>query len=311
MLFSAGCSAEGREPGIDIPRTFKQLDIGQTFSIEPRPPGYLSTKTVREARDRPGASIYPYVHSVASLTFRTSDPCFSLLEPCSSISFQLTGDRGAALLTKHPIYREEIQLEGTFKEYTKEHYDSWVAFARERGHPDDIKPVLVTGVDMTMDFAMVTYSKDDDDLTAVFTISAPGVTSPWGTWRTPGVIHTNCGPQPRRPPFATSHIETNSDEYNQCVFVRYYTIRKRLGIPRVIRAAAGPHDLSPESPNSDGGSPLEAQSDSDSGSDTISSPFDVDDGGSAMSVESGADTIIHNITPVRSLSFPSVLARCE
>ena len=296
-----------------MPRTFKQLDVGQTFTIEPRPPGYLSTKTVRETRDRPGGSIYPYAHPVASVPFRTSDACFSMLEPCSSSSFQLTGDRGAALLTKHPIYREEIQLEGTFKEYTKEHYDSGVAFARERGHPDDIKPVLVTGVDMTRDFAMVTYSKDDDDLTAAFTISAPGVTSPWGTWRTPGVVHTNCGPQPRRAPFDTGPTETDSDEFNQCVFVRYYTMRKRLGIPRVVRAAAGPHDLGPGSPNSNGGSPLAAQSDSDSSSDTISSPFGDggDDSGSATSVDSDADAVIHNIIPVRPLPFPPVLAHYD
>jgi len=306
LLFSAGCSAEGKELGVDVPRTFKQLDIGQTFTIEPEPHGYLSTKTVRETRDRPGASIYPCVHSVASISLRTSDVCFSMLEPCSSISFQLTGDRGAALLTKHPIYRKEIQLEGKFKEYTKEHYDSWVGFARERGHPDDIKPVLVTGVDMTRDFAMVTYWKDDDDddMTVAFTISAPGVTSPWGTWRKPGVVHTNCGPQPR-PPFDTNDMEIDTDEYNQCVFVRYYTIRKRLGIPRVVRAAAGPHDLGPGSPNSGGGSPLETQSNSDSGSDTISNPFGDggDDGGSATSVESEADAVIHNIIPVRSSPF--------
>jgi len=201
---------------------------------------------------------------------------------------------------------EEIQLEGTFKEYTKEHYDSWVGFARERGYPDDIKPVLVTGVDMTRDFAMVTYSKDDDDMTAAFTISAPGITSPWGAWRTPGVIHTNCGPQPRRPPFDT---ETDSDECNQCVFVRYYTVRKRLGIPRVVRAAAGPHDLDPGSPDLNGGSPLEARSNSDSGSDTISSRVGDggDDSGSVISVESEADAVVHNIIPVCSLQFPPVL----
>jgi len=163
LFFSAGCSAEGREPGVDIPRTFKQLDVGQTFTIEPRPPGYVSTKSVCETRDLPRPSIYPYVHSVTSIPFRTSDACFSMLGPGSSISFQLAGDRGAALLT------------------TKKHYDSWVAFARDRGHPTDIDPVLVTGVDMTRDFAMVKYSKDDDDLTAAFKISAPGVTSPWRT----------------------------------------------------------------------------------------------------------------------------------
>jgi len=238
--------------------------------------------------------------------------CFSMLEPSSSISFQLTSDRGAVLLTKHPIFREDIQPEGAIEVYTKEHYDSWVGFARERGHPNDVKPVLVTGVDRTRDFAMVAYSKDDDDLTVAFTISAPGVASPWGTWRTPGVVHTNCGSQPRRSPFDTSPTDTDSDESNQCVFIRYYTVRKRLGTPRVVRAAAGPHDLGPGlgSPNSDGVSPLEAQSNSDSGSDTASSSFgdSGDDSGPATSAEPEADAAACNIVPVRSSPFrPSPL----
>jgi len=233
-----------------------------------------------------------------------------MLEPGSSISFQLAGDQGAALLTKHPIYGEDVQLEGTFEEYTKEHYDSWVAFARERGHHNGIKPVIVTGVDMTRDFAMIAYSKGDDDLTAEFTISAPGITSPWGTWLTPGVVHSNCGPLPRRPPFDNSRVEPDSDEYTQCVFVRYYTIRKRLGIPKVIRAAAGPHDLGPGSPDSDGGSPLEARANSDSGSNTVPSSFDDDgdDGGSVTSVDSEDDAVIRNTTAVRSSPFLPILA---
>jgi len=290
--------------GVDVPRTFRQLDVGQTFVTEPQPPGYLSTNTVRETRDRPRASIYPYVRSAGPVSSRTSHAYSSLLESGSSISFQLAGDQGAALLTKHPIFREDIQLERTFKEYAKEHYDSWVAFARDRGHPDDVKPVLVTGVDMTRDFAMMTYSKDDDeDLTVEFTISAPGIASPWGAWRTPGVVYTNCGPQPRRSPTDSDRTGTDSDECNQCVFVRYYTMRKRLWIPRVIKAGAGPHDLGPGSPESDGGSPPEAQPNSDSGSDVISSPFDDggDGGGSVTSIDSEEDGIVHNTTTVRTL----------
>ena len=311
LLFSAACPLEGRELGVDVPRTFKQLDVGQTFTIGPRQPGYLSTKSVRETPGRPGASIYPYAHPVPSVSFRTSDASPSLLEPGSRISFQLTGDQGAALLTKHQIHREDVQLEGTFREYTKGHYDSWVKFARERGHPNDIKPVLVTGTDMTKDFAMVVYSKDDEDLTAEFTISAPGVASQWGTWRTPGVVHTNCGPQPRRPPLDNGgSAEIDSDESTQCVFVRYYTMRKRLGIPMVIRAAAGPHNLGPGSPNSDRWSPLEARSDSNSGPGGGPGPLydDRGDGGSPMRAGSEDDGVIHNATTVRSLQFLPILA---
>ena len=229
-----------------------------------------------------------------------------MLESGTSTSLQLTGNQGAALLTKHPTYREDVQLGRVFEEYTKEHYDSWVAFARERGHPSDIKPILVTGVDMTRDFAMISYSNDGDDMTAEFTLSAPGVAFPWGNWRAPGVVYTNCGPQPCRPPSGNSQTEIVSDEYNQCVFVRYYTMRKRLGIPRVIKAAAGPHDLGPR--GRDGEEPLlEVERNSDSGSD-ISSVFEDDwddDRGSVTSIDSEPDIVVHNPTLVRPLLHPS------
>jgi len=247
LSFSAGRPLDRRELGVDVPRSFTQLDVGTILNAQPRFPGYTSTRTVREILGQGRGRMYPYVRSVRSISVpsKTSDVCSSLLEPGSSISFQLAGNQGAVLLTKHPTYREDVQRERTFEEYTKEHYDSWVAFARERGHPNDVKPVLVTGVDMTRDFAMLSYSNDDGDLRAQFTASDPGVVSPWGTWDVPGMVDTNCGPQLCRPPSDCSHVGTVSNEYDQCIFVRYYTMRRRLGIPRVIRAAAGPHDISP------------------------------------------------------------------
>ena len=250
--------------------------------------------------------MYPYVRSLESIFPRTLDVCSRKLEPGSSVSFQLTGGQGAVLLTKHPTYGEDIKLGGTFEEYTKTHFDSWVAFARQRGHPNDIKLVLVTGVDVTRDFTMVSYSKDGNDLRAQFTISATRVASPWGTWHVPGVVRTNCGPQPSRPPSGDSHTETVSDGYNQCVFVRYYTIRKRLGIPRVMKAAAGPHDLGPGN-RDNAESPCDVEHSSDSDPDNASSLFDDDgdgSGGSVTSTDSEPDTVIHNTTPVRSSLHP-------
>ena len=312
MLFSAGCPLGGRELGVDVPHTFKQLDVGPIFNTQPRLPNYLSTDTVRETPARPGASIYPYVRPTASVCSKILYGCSRALEPCSSISFQLTGNQGAALLTKHPTYKEDIQREWAFEEYTKAHHESWVAFAREHGHGKDIRPVLVTGVDMTRDFAMACYSNNDGGLVAGFTISAPGVTSPWGIWRTTGAVYTNCGPQPCRPPSpqtmdaATSGnnlTEAVPDEYNQCVFVRYYTVRKRLGIPRVIKAAAGPHDLGPGARDNEE-SPFGVECSPDSGSDIAPNLFGDDggdDGSSASSIGSESDIVFHNTTLVRSL----------
>ena len=225
-------------------------------------------------------------------------------------------------MTRYQTYGEDVQRAGIFEKYTKDHYASWIVFARENGYGNDINPVLVTGIDRTRDFAMMSYSNNDYDMTSEFTTSPPGITSAfaWGTWHTTGSVYTNCGPQLCSPPSCTqimdprpsdnNHTGTVSDEYNQCVFVRYYTVRKRLGIPRVIKAAAGPHDLGPGGSDDEEEMSLEVQYDSDSGSDIMHSPFDDDgddDRSSVTSVESESDIVAHNTTPVRSLPRLSVL----
>ena len=238
-----------------------------------------------------------------------------MLESNSTISFRLAGGHGAALLTKYPTHREDVKLAGAFEKYAKEHYASWVTFAHETGH-GDINPVLVTGVDRTKDFAMLCYSNDDDDLRCEFTTSVPGSYA-WGSWHRTGFVYTNHGPQlasplpPQTAGLASSDdddTETASDGYNQCVFIRYYTMRKRLGVPRLIKAAAGPHDL-PRWGRDGEGSSVEADHDpdpdpdssSDSGSDS-DSLFDDDsddDGGSVTSVDTESDVVVHNVIAVR------------
>jgi len=350
LLFSAGRPLGGKRLGVDVPVTFRQLDVGKFLNAEPRSPGCISAGGVRETRTRVGASMYPCVFSIASAFSGTSSSCSSMLEPRSSISFHLTGNQGAALLTKHLTFSEDVEKYGAFEQYTKAHYDSWVKFARACGY-GDVKPVLVTGVDLTRDFAMMSYSNDGENLSAEFKMSASGVSFPWGTWSKPGAVYANRGPGPRRPPpgsqivdqeppiaqttdqeppivqtadpepsvtqtidlepSAGGHAEINSDLYRQCIFVRYYTVRTRLGIPKVMKAGAGPHDLGPGNWD-DQGSPLETQCSSDSGSDTVPSPFDNgdDDGSSITSIDSQeSDIVIHNTTVVGSSSFLSIFAR--
>ena len=60
-------------------------------------------------------------------------------------------------MTKYPTYRGDIQRESVFKAYTKRYYESWIIFARDAGHSDDRRLVLVTGVDMTRDFPMMAH----------------------------------------------------------------------------------------------------------------------------------------------------------
>jgi hypothetical protein len=321
-LFSAGCPLGDRQLGVDVPRTFQPLDVGPTIYTQPRRPGCISTNTVREAGVDLGTSLssVPYVRSIASTSSGISDVRFRMLEPGASISFELTEKQGAALVTKYPTYREDIELESRCKAYIKRHYDSWVTFACDTEHGDDIKPVLVTGVDMTRDFAMMAYSNNGVSLASEFRVLAPMVASvsvsAWGTWRTEGLVHTNCGPQLCYPPSLTQttdltpsgndDTEAIPDEYNQCVFIRYYTIRKRaLIFPMVIKAAAGPHDLGPGGCDDEELPEMEAQSDSASGSDPMTGlcDEDMDDiRGSITSIDSESDVVVQNTVSVRSSS---------
>lgn len=181
------------------------------------------------------------------------------MKPGASFSFDLIQKQGAALVTKHSTYPEDIEAEDAFEEYTKHHYSSWVTFAREKRLGNDIKPIIVTGVDMTRDFAMMAYSNKGARISSKFTITAPlagsGSAPVWGKWDTQGLVHTNCGPHyrtlsPHSDVLEIQRFDTNTREipkqYNQCVFVRYYTMRWRaLVFPKVIKAAAGPRDLGP------------------------------------------------------------------
>lgn len=317
LLFSAGCPLGERQLGVDVPPTFEPLTVGHIVYSQPRLPGSLSVNSIRETGVSLGASAcpVPYVCFVAFVSPGNSEMCSRMLEPGISISFEHTEKEGAALVTKYPTYRGNAQRESTFKAYTKHHYDSWVAFARATGHGDDIKPVLVTGVDMTRDFAMMACSNNGASLRSEFTTSVPMVASAsasvWGTWRTEGLVHTNCGPQMCCPPSSTqtTDITPSSDSgtgatpggYNQCVFVRYFTMRKRaLVFPRVMRAAAGPHDLGPGGRDDEELIPeVEAQSNSDSDSDVMSG-FGDDDRSSVSSMDSEFDVIVYNIVSVRT-----------
>ena len=79
-------------------------------------------------------------------------------------AFEFTGKkRGAVLVTNDPTYREDIDT-GNKRDFEihakKKHYEPWVDFARTEGDEDelDVKPILMTGFDLTKEFAMPAYS---------------------------------------------------------------------------------------------------------------------------------------------------------
>ena len=225
------------------------------------------------------------------------------MEPGANFTFELSHKQGAVLITKHPTYSESAERIGAFKEYAKTHYNSWVDFALENGHGEDVRPVLVDGVHLTREFAMFAYSDNRTRIRCEFSADVPAVASAsvslWGSWRTEGLVHTNCGPHPVTTAGNRSLNESPApesaipDECNQCVFVSYYTVRKTLGFPRVIKAGAGPHQLPEGNPERDDTG--EVAMVEDSGSD----PMDLDypETGSRLDV-------IHNIPLVGPEHYP-------
>ena len=126
---------------------------------------------------------------------------------------------------------------------------------------------------------MVAYSNVSASLESDLTIGVPMAASTsaalWGTWRTRHSPHTNYGPQESFPPPPEQTIDFSSLQlaemsripsgFNQCIFIRYYTMRVKLRpSPKAIRAGAGPYDLSPGDDMDDTFSELLIQSDAES-----------------------------------------------
>jgi hypothetical protein len=115
---------------------------------------------------------------------------------------------------------------------------------------------------------MAAFSHSGRNVKITFKAAYPPVASAscavWGQWRTETSVFRNSGPQNRNIPSSVpssndllmndltmvdaSSNSAGSDptaDYNQCVFLRGLHIRKRKRdlFPKVIKAAAGPHDL--------------------------------------------------------------------
>ena len=262
LLFSAGFPLKDRQLGDDVPSTFEPLNVDvKTLDFGlPREPDCLHTDSVRQFGVGAGASASS---SLCAISFRISSSILKYvpprpLEAGASFSYELTEDFGAALVTEYSTYTTDTLVEGFFKEYTERHYKSWIEFTRKKGYGKDVQPVLVTGFDVTRDFAMVAYSHQGTSLKSDLTMTVPVLASAsaslWGTWHARCTPHTNRGPQGCNPLPPEQTIEPSSSqsaearkipvEFNQCVFIRYFTMRWRLGIfPKFIKARAGPHDL--------------------------------------------------------------------
>jgi hypothetical protein len=185
-----------------------------------------------------------------------------------TFSFQTSSKEGAALITNFSTYVTNAQQEQRFLNYIKRYSRTWARWARDQGHAvstEDIR--LVTGHDLTQDFAMFAYSGDTErQLNLEFRAGAPIMLSTsayvWGRWNFDSSAHYNHGPQRLEPPASveqfplleerSSHDATPSIDYSQCVFLRSYRIRYRSRLwPKILKAGAEPNDTDNSGNNDD------------------------------------------------------------
>lgn len=140
-------------------------------------------------------------------------------------------------------------------------YRTWLTFARDVLDLDvelrDI--VLVTGCDMTANWATATFT--DRTINAVVSFQAGQAavgaeTSLWGSWQTSVGVPHRCGPQPMHPPSPGEITPLPLvPAFNQCIFIRTYRVHERpMFLPNTIIANAGPHKLDKNYPDAPGSS---------------------------------------------------------
>ena len=232
------------------PNELEQLEVESPVPAEP---GCLHTPTIQKIGLLRG--VYHRFTPLHVLPIEPppavpeSLPPTPTLEPGTCFSFNLTGDRGAALVTTGERRRKDYpdRLKPPFEKCIRRDYKSWVQLAREKPDGKNARPVLVTGFDVTKDFAMVAYSNrpppHDPSPCCTRMSESPHFQEGW-EWHGEYQPNTNHGPQDAR---------DAPTEFNQRVFIRYYTMRFRT-FPKEIRAGAGPHDLG-SGDNREGASP--------------------------------------------------------
>ncbi|KAF8521310.1 hypothetical protein JB92DRAFT_1817718 [Gautieria morchelliformis] len=238
LLFSASMPQGGRILGEDVPLDFVPFEPGPTAKDQPRGPGALHARYIKQIG--------------AAFNISANATC---IDAGTTFNFKTSSTKGAILMTKYQTFCEDAERWGRFEDYMRQHYQSWHDHANKLGHRVKLEDILfITGHDMTRDFDMVAFSSDSKEAGIKFSAGIPGVgsatTAAWGTWDSSISVSRNFGPQPRDPPgdlqllTYNTHPMDSFPKYNQCVFLRGYRIKRRARIvPRVIRAAAGPHDL--------------------------------------------------------------------
>ena len=143
------------------------------------------------------------------------------------------------------------------------YYRQWYTFALTECYRDiklcDL--ILVTGCDMTRQWATATYLRHNRDMSATLGAQvAPVVEAKFSLsagWRTTQAVKTRQGPpealhQQTRPDYEGTQNDSETLVNNQCIFLRGFFVKDRLWRPMAMKAGAGYHDAGKYGPEEEG-----------------------------------------------------------
>ncbi|PIL35942.1 hypothetical protein GSI_01602 [Ganoderma sinense ZZ0214-1] len=204
---------------------------------------------------------WPFSESVSANGFHSG-----LVAPCSPsagahFGFECSTDAGAFLLLAPPAVSKQIQSKKHIADYMRKNFPQWSELANSHfglGLKDE-EIVFVSGTTKTSKWAVAAfhgeYRRKEGSITADFgslmgieiSVSISDEMLPSSYYRT--------GPA-REPALSPLLPDTNEpvlsappqERCDQCIFLHYYKMKRRLGWKSTpMQAAGGPHELPPSS----------------------------------------------------------------
>ena len=191
---------------------------------------------------------------------RHSGP-IALASAGGSFSFKCTDNQGALLMFSPAAYSTEIRSKRHIINYMREHFARWMQFSEKYGL--DLKEheiLFVCGMTKTARWAVAAFQgnyKRKQGLISADLGSAGGLNMSVSI-SNQSLPQTHRKVGPNRTGSTNAPLLTGPDgegsavaeePTDQCIFIHYYQMKRRLGWLRVVKAAAGPHELPPPGPD--------------------------------------------------------------
>lgn len=137
----------------------------------------------------------------------------------ASFAFRCTADRGWALVIRQRTLWDDTSAPGHLKLCMLSHYKEWLGFANTINPGLKLNQiVLLTGFDLTGDWAIASFNRTEVDSSITFTVGENGATADWGSWV---ILRGQLSSPPRFSP-----ERRPSDAKDQCVFIRTFRVQE-------------------------------------------------------------------------------------